>query len=212
MLRLSLSSLSPGGAGNILIPPSDRARKIGDYLRVGIGLHFGLAIFLMIGGRYIDGVFDLLGAVIGYMGIRNRDGYSFQCVLSYTVFTGMDIFWALLRLILYFSGASATDSGSTNGWQYYCYVIGLIVSPFIYTFCCVASYYLYKCLKEIVDATQGALNGDDVMGGGGGGYAVHRDEPSDSEAGGSSWRHQESHPAPSGFKAFSGTGNRLGGN
>ena len=45
-------------AGNILIPPTDRARKLADYVRVAVALHFFLAIFLMIGGRYIDGVYE----------------------------------------------------------------------------------------------------------------------------------------------------------
>ena len=66
-------------SGNILIPPTDKARKIADYLRVAIGLHVFLAVFLMLGGRYPDGVFDLLGALIGFMAIKNAEGYSFQC-------------------------------------------------------------------------------------------------------------------------------------
>lgn len=77
-----------GGGGNILIPPSVPARKLGDYLRVAIGLHLFLAVLIMMGRRYFDGVFDLLGVLIGYFGIKNREGYSFSCVLSYCVFTG----------------------------------------------------------------------------------------------------------------------------
>jgi hypothetical protein len=87
-LPLGHSPPCSGGGGNILIPPSVPARKLGDYLRVAIGLHFFLAIFIMIAGRYFDGVFDLLGVLIGYMSIKNREGYSFSCVLSYCVFTG----------------------------------------------------------------------------------------------------------------------------
>ena len=102
-------------SGNVLIPPTEKARKICDYLRVAIGLHFFLAIFLMIGGRYVDGVFDFLGALVGLFSIKNPEGYSFSCVLCYCVFTGMDVFWACLRLILYFSGASSTDSGELQG-------------------------------------------------------------------------------------------------
>lgn len=69
----------------------------------------------MIGGRYPDGVFDFLGALVGLFSIKNPEGYSFSCVLCYCVFTGMDVFWACLRLILYFSGASSTDSGELQG-------------------------------------------------------------------------------------------------
>ena len=66
-------------SGNILIPPTERARKLADYVKVAIGLHLFLAIFLMIGGRYVDGVMDLLGALIGFYSIKNAEGYSFQC-------------------------------------------------------------------------------------------------------------------------------------
>lgn len=162
LLSTAASLLSPG---NVLIPPTEKARKLCDYVRVAIGLHFFLAIFLMIGGRYVDGVFDFLGALVGLFSIKNPEGYSFSCVLCYCVFTGMDVFWACLRLILYFSGASSTDSGELSGygplaasplqrllesvppielltllpalllvhsWQYYVYIIGMIVAPFIY--------------------------------------------------------------------------------
>jgi len=200
--------LMPGG--NVLIPPSEKGRKICQYLKVAIALHLGLAIFLMLGGRYVDGVFDLLGAMIGFYAIRQPEGYSLQCVLCYCIFCGMDVFWACLRLILYFSGASDTAS-SFDGWQYYVFVIGIIISPFIYVFCTVTSYYLYKDLRQAMDESVGGMGmGGDEMGGGGGIYAAPAPAERQPQA---SWSHAESHPAaPSGFKPFSGTGNRLGGN
>jgi len=201
--------------GNILIPPTDRARKLADYLRVAVGMHFFLAIFLIVGSRYLDGIFDILGALIGWMGIRSSEGYSFQCVLSYCVFCGMDIFWALLRIVLYFAGVSSTDTGSLAAWQYYIFVIGLVIAPFIYTFATVTAYFLYKELRLVVN--ESANQGDDGVMGGGGGYAQQQDARESSRSGaassGSQWSHSEAHPAPQpGFKAFSGTGNRLGSN
>jgi hypothetical protein len=145
----------PPTGGNILIPPSIAARKLGDYLRVAIGLHCGLAIFLIMGGRYLDGIFDLLGVLIGFMAIRNSEGYSFSCVLGYCVLTGMDLFWSVLRLVLFFAGVTAY--GSSSGWQYYVLVIGLVVSPFVYTFSSVTSYYLSKELKKEVEQQVGGV-------------------------------------------------------
>lgn len=204
--------LFPGS--NILIPPTERARKVADYMKVAVALHLVLSIYLMLGGRYIDGVMDLLGAVIGFYSIKNAEGYSFQCVLCYCVFCGMDIFWALLRLILYFSNASSTDSGDLNGWQYNVYISGMIVAPFIYTFATVSSYYLYKELRNIVNEASGAGGGEEA-GMGGGGYAAQQAPVSGAAGGGAGWSHQESHPsssaAPGGFRAFSGQGNKLGG-
>lgn len=134
-------------------------------------------------------------------------------------------------------------------WQYYVYIIGMIIAPFIYVswrgaqtrldsasgdrlpsltvvsprvcascrpllqmFACVSSYYLYKELRNVVNEASGAMGDDGGMGGGG--YAQAQPVPEARQAGGGAgWSHAESHPsgAPSGFKAFSGQGNRLGG-
>jgi hypothetical protein len=209
-------------------------------------------------------------------------------VLCYCVFCGMDVFWACLRLILFFSGASDTSgalSGSVTSplmrvdphfsfsrscaagpgppthirlppfldvwpyrWQYYVFVVGIIISPFIYVsglpcaratllrerknrcssfgfrcvgcllfaqvFCCVSSYYLYKDLRQAMDESVGGMGmGNEEMGGGGGIYAAPAPAERQQQqggGGGASWGHAEAHPAPAGFKPFSGTGNRLG--
>ena len=200
-----------GGGGNVLLPPSVPARKLGDYLRVGIVLHFLLAIFIMIAGGYVQGVFQVLGALVGFMSIKNPEGYNFQCVLSYCVYTGMSAFWSLLQIILFFSGATTTESdGSTYGWRYYAAVSMIVVSPFIYIYCAVTSYYLYKELRRVLDEATGQLGEEEAPSYG---QSIYGPSASSSSSSSSTWQHQESHPtAPAGFKAFSGQGNRLGGN
>jgi len=213
----SVMCLFPAG-GNVLIPPTERARKIGDYLRVAIALHFALAIFLVIGGQYVTGIFDILGALIGYYSIKNSEGYSFQCVLSYCVFCGMDVFWAFLRLILWFANATDVSQSGLPSWQLNVYIAGLIISPFVYIFATVASYYLYKELRHIMNESAGAMGDLGEMGGGGGFYGPSM---AGNGGGGATWSHPETHPSSSattsssssssgGFKAFSGQGHRLG--
>ena len=88
--------------------------------------------------------------------------------------------------------------------------VGVIIAPFIYMFAAVTAYYLYKELKNVVNEAAAGGAGAEEMGGGG--YAAQREAPPAPAGSGQGWSHAESHPsAPSGFKAFSGTGNRLGG-
>lgn len=52
----------------------------------------------------------------------------------------MDVFWAVLRGILFFAGVSSTSTGSESGGGiYWVAVIGYIIGPFIYLFACVSS-------------------------------------------------------------------------
>ena len=91
-----------------------------------------------------------------------------------------------------------------------CVSAGVIIAPFIYMFAAVTAYYLYKELRNVVNEAAAGGAGAEEMGGGG--YAAQREAPPASAGSGQGWAHAESHPsAPSGFKAFSGTGNRLGG-
>jgi hypothetical protein len=72
----------------------------------------------------------------------------------------MDVFWSLLRLILYFSGAATTTTGSIAQWQYTIFIITLIAGPFVYTVCTVISYYLYKDMKNIIDEMSTGMDGE----------------------------------------------------
>jgi len=228
-----------GGFQNILIPPTEKAVKLADYLRVAISLHFVMTIMLFLCGRWLDGALDLIGVAIGYLSIRNPDGYSIQQVLCYTFYCGMDFFWALIRMIMFFAGTSAESVPDPN-WQFYIYVSAIVAGPLVYLLATIIGYYLYNELKNIINEMQAAFDG------GMGGpppdmYSSYAAPPQQQQQQPSSniWAHSPSHPesrsgaastpssssssvqassassgpasAASGFKPFTGTGNRLGG-
>jgi uncharacterized membrane protein YgcG len=136
----------PGGFQSYLIPPSEKASKLADYLRIVIFMHFALAIAEFFGGRYISGVFDLLGALIGYLSIRHPTQFNLQQVLCYTIFMGLQCIWAIIEVIVYFSGVS-TDEPSVE-WQLYVYVGTVIAGPIIYFLGAFIGWHLYKDLKQ----------------------------------------------------------------
>jgi len=216
-----------GGFSGVLIPPNERARKLADYLKVAVSLHFTLALFMFLGGRWFDGAFDLLASLIGYMSIRQADGYSLQQVLCYSIFCGMEFFFAIIRMIMYFANVG-TDVPSTN-WMVYIYIGTLIAAPLVYALSCTIAYQVYKELRlTVIDLSEGMGPAPGFYGGGGSGSGSRS---------GATWSHPESHPggAPAdsnsssssslsgstnssssraagrpGFKPFSGQGHRLG--
>jgi len=209
------------------VPPNERAAKIADYFRVVIILHFVLAVSMFFCTRYVDGIFDLLGAAVGYMSIRNPEGFNFQYILCYVTYSGFVFVYAIVRMILYFAGSSSSEGPS--GWQSYIYIATLITGPVIYILAAVLGYHLYKELRSMMVPDAGAYGGGD-----GAGYMPQGGQASGVAS--DAWRHQEVHPsepatigagggsavggaragpgaAPApGFRAFSGQGHKLGGN
>jgi len=204
--------LFPFGGGGILVPPNERGRKYGEYLRIAIMLHFSLALFMFLASRWFDAVFDLIAALIGYMSIRQPDAYSIQQLLCYTIFTAMDFFFAIIRLIMYFANV-ATDVPTTT-WVFDMYVGTIIAAPIVYVGCCYLSYQVYQQLRLIVNeiaASEGFGGAAQPYYGGGAGMPAQG-------GGADMWSHPEAHPAAPGpaatiasFKPFSGQGHRLGG-
>lgn len=208
----------PYGPSPPPIQPNERAAKIADYFRVVIYLHMALALACFLGTRYIDGVLDLLGAVVGYMSIRNPDGFNFQYILCYVTFCVFVFFYAIVTMILFFAGSTSASPSAT--WQLNIYVATLVAGPVIYICGAVLGYHLYKELRSMM-MPDGMAAGDQQQGGGGGSY-IPQENAADS------WRHQEIHPDggvaavsggsratsasnTSGFRAFSGQGHKLGG-
>jgi len=218
-----------GGFQNVLVPPTDRAKRLADYLRVAIGMHFLLAIFMLLGGRWFDGAFDLVAAAIGYMSVRQPDAYSIQQLLCYCIFCGMDFLWAIIRVIMYVS--NVTSDTPTKAWQFYIYVGTLIAAPLIYVLCTYLSYQVYKELRNTVNDMVANMENGGGMGGGGGAASYGGSQsaaasqwsqpPAEQSSGGSvaaaaggggvvaAGRGGRSQP--SGYVPFSGTGYKLGG-
>jgi len=115
-------------------------------------MHFLLAICLFLSMRWVDGVFDLIGILIGYMAIRNPAHFNLQQVLCYSIFCGLDFFWGIIKMIMFFSGVSTTDAPSA-AWSFYIYVGTLIGAPVIYFLVTYIAYQLYKELKLTLENT-----------------------------------------------------------
>jgi len=160
-------------------------------------------------------VFDLLGVLLGYLSIRHPTQFNLQQVLCYTIFMGLQCIWAVISVIVYFSGVS-TDQPSVN-WQLYVYVGTVIAGPIIYFLGAFIGWHLYKDLKQSLQLAQ-----EDAAYGGA--WAGGQPQP---QAGG--WQAAPAAPAPAapgrsaapatmgaplgggGFKPFSGEGHTLGG-
>jgi len=214
-----------GGMGPQMppIPPNEKARKLGDYLRVVIVLHGALALTFFLANDWLQGLFDIIGVLIGYLSIRDPNGYNFQSVICYTMFCGMEFIWGVVRLILYL--ADALDKSPPTNWQLYAYVGSIVAGPIIYFLGSLLAYLLYKELRNMM--LDPSMVGDDygAAPAGGGGYAPQQNYANYSQSAQGSggppqqnlWRHPESHPEPvdqagaGGFRAFGGQGHKLGG-
>jgi hypothetical protein len=207
-----------GGQQMPPIPPNEKAKKLGDYLRIAIYFHFGLAAFALLTFQWINGIFDLLGATIGYMGIKSPEGYNFQSVICYLMFTGMQFIWAIVRMILFFSNAD-DSSAPGSSWQLNVFVGVLVAAPIIYLLASVLAYHLYKELRAMLqDPNAESMQYDPSQGmppqqqafynSGGTSGTQYAAQP----RGGAQWSHPEVHPpTDAGFKPFSGSGHKLGG-
>jgi len=219
-----------GGFNTYLIPPSEKGSKLADYLKVVIFMHFLLAICLFLSLRWVDGVFDLIGILIGYMAIRNPAHFNLQQVLCYSIFCGLDFFWGIIKMIMFFSGVSTTDAPSA-AWSFYIYVGTLIGAPVIYFLGTYIGYQLYKELKLTLENTamQASAMGGDPWGSSFGApqqgpqtandynssfYGGGAPSSSGTTPGGSlSYNNPTARPptrGTNGFKPFSGEGHTLG--
>mmetsp|Transcript_17942 Transcript_17942/g.29217 ORF Transcript_17942/g.29217 Transcript_17942/m.29217 type:complete len:203 (+) Transcript_17942:111-719(+) len=136
------------GYQQMLIPPSDRARKQAGYMKIVIYVHLVVITGFLLSALYVDGVVDLLGALIGYMAIRNSRGYNFQQVLCYSIYLGMDCFWSLIRSVLFLAGLSRNQM-PLKKWQYHIYVCTILGSGFFYAIGCIVAWKLYRELRTI---------------------------------------------------------------
>ena len=131
------------------IQPSERARSWGFGLKFVLVFHVCLAILEFSALSIIDGFFDLIGAVIGYCAIRDRNRYNLYQLLCYCIYTGMDFFWGLIRIIMLGTKTTKVPAGSSQ-WQFRVYVVAVIFGTILYAIACAVSYVLYKELRRIL--------------------------------------------------------------
>eukprot|EP00470_Lotharella_oceanica_P001340 CAMPEP_0170170484 /NCGR_PEP_ID=MMETSP0040_2-20121228/3486_1 /TAXON_ID=641309 /ORGANISM="Lotharella oceanica, Strain CCMP622" /LENGTH=213 /DNA_ID=CAMNT_0010409925 /DNA_START=121 /DNA_END=762 /DNA_ORIENTATION=+ len=128
--------------------PTPRARKLGTAMMVVLCFHVVLAVLEFSALSIIDGMFDMIGALIGYCAIRDPNRYNVYQVLCYCIYTGMDFFWGTVRIILL--ATKATKVPGNTKWQYRMYVITVIAGTVFYLVACLVSNLLYRELRRIL--------------------------------------------------------------
>ncbi|GAB5368075.1 hypothetical protein AAMO2058_001286800 [Amorphochlora amoebiformis] len=128
--------------------PTPRAKKFGHAMLLVLVFHVVLAILEFSALSIIDGMFDLIGAVIGYCAIRDPNRYNVYQVLCYSIYTGMDFFWGSVRIILL--ATKATKVPGNTEWQYKLYVITVVAGTVFYLIACIVSNFLYRELRRIL--------------------------------------------------------------
>ena len=223
-----------GMGQQVLIPPTDKARLIADYLRACFGLLLALAFLEFLSFAIVGGVLDLVAVFLGYMAIRNPSGYNYQQVVCFLMLQGIFWIYAVIRLFTSVAGIKALGSAPTLEWMRYIYVAGMLAGPIVYTLSIYFTYQLYKQMKQVLDEMMSGVAAGGAGGGGGAplmgnGYDVQAPSDrsgreADRQAGAGMWRHEERHPepppaAPSApaatagggtFTPFGGQGHKLG--
>ena len=222
-----------GFGQQVLIPPTERALAMADYLRACFALLLALTLTEFLGQRFLPGVLDILGVALGYLAIRSSEGYNYQQVLCFLMLESVYGVLSLVDLTMFLAGVTASVEGAIplTTWSFAFFSAALLAGPIVYAVTVYVVYSIYREMKAVVDEMVGGMSAEGGGGGGalmGNGYDVQA--PPDREragpAGGGGaplWRHQESHPAPSapppppapssgggGFTAFSGQGRKLG--
>ena len=220
-----------GMGQQVLIPPTDKARMLCDYLRSCFGLLLAVALLEFLGFKFASGIFDILGVVLGYLATRSSEGYNYQQVLCFLMVETLFCVFSIVDLIMFFAGVKVLEPSAE--WMFLFYSASLLAGPIVYCLTVYFTYGIYKQMKVVLDEMVTGMQAGAEQGGGGGplmgnGYDV---QPPRREDRAPLWRHPESHPAPSapsppapaaarpsaavggdggGFQAFSGTGRTLG--
>lgn len=162
---------------------------------------------------YIDAIFDLLIFVFGCIALSHKNGYGLSQIQCYFYMTGFNFVWGIIRVCLWAAGVTMYSEPS---YKYGKYVLAtaIIGAVVVYFFAALASYKLYKHLMTAYrEGEQAAFQQQ------GGAYAQtsapQENTRSFAHTNNRQNRNMNNHRAasanePSGFKAFSGQGHRLG--
>jgi len=215
-----------------LIDPTPKASVIASYLRVVLLFQFLYVIASFVGGNYLSGAFDLIVCLLGFIAVKNKEGYSFQPVLCYCTCCGIRFIIIIIFISVTFA-QNDLNMKDVPAWQFYISVATYAIAPFIYVTGCCLSWFLFKELRAVINEMAQNIGGADQ--GFGGGYqqsaantsartaaTVNSSTPatgssssgSINSSGGSVYQppSQSADPAAdAGFRPFAGQGHRLGG-
>ena len=216
-----------------LIPPTGKASILAHYLRLVVFLHFLTAVLSFVSLQIIPGVFDLFGSLIGFLALRKKEGYAFQQVFCYTIFSAIRFITSIITAGLAYSDSDLGLSKLPT-WQFWLCVVVWSVQPFVFASGASLGYLLQMELRKMLldmeqqmagggpsqPAGASALFGPLGGGRGGAGTSAPRQEAaSDSGSyqapllGGSGGvaGAAAASDSQSNFRAFAGQGHRLGG-
>ena len=206
---------------SVLVAPSERARRLADYLRVALVFHALLCLAFLLSVHLFEFIFDALVCGIGCIIIRSSEAYQLQQCLFYCVFTGVNWLLSTISLIALLFSSDATRSlnlpADASNTRFRIAVIAVTSAPLIYALCANVAYSLYKELKAEVDDMSQQLNAANDLE-----QPPQHAQPqrhwgaySQPATGGSQYQpnaNAAASGAPDGFRAFSGTGYKLDGN
>jgi hypothetical protein len=153
------------------IPPTPKAIQLAKYFKFVVFCQVVLAVLGILAGRYIDSIFLLLIALIGFLHVRSDDGYSLQlsCVFIMNTFY---FIWSIILLALASAGVDVYIV-PTDGWKNTLFWISVIGGPIFYLFAAVLSKLIYNELRNVLMAEVERQMGDaGMMEGGMGGMGM----------------------------------------
>ena len=214
----------------MLIPPTAKASAIASYMRVVIIFHFIYSILNFLTQNWLQGIFDLLGAMLGLLAVRSKEGYAYQQVLCYCMFCGIRF---VITIIITAIAFSQRDLGTDTmaAWQFWLFVGQAVMAPFVFASGACLAWLLFQELKKVIEEMAANPSGDDSGGGFNSGFYSGGQPassnpsssyqapllggagapPSSSASGGGSALSPAVVEPPSGFRPFAGQGHRLGG-
>lgn len=65
----------------MVLPPSDTALNTSKHVKITIGITLATAILFFISSQWMFGLIDLVIPAIGYMAIKNPEGFNVQQVM-----------------------------------------------------------------------------------------------------------------------------------
>lgn len=194
----------PPGPPERLVPPSSKARELAEYFRVVVWEQVALSALLVVAaGDWYWATWGLVGALVGRLAVSREAGYSVRQTIFFAVWTGISFLFAAYRASLYFRGLA--DSSPWEPWAFYLYNFAIVAQFVFYALAAVVTRVFFRELSACQAEFLAANPDPGPAGQGGPGAAAAAAPPS---GGGSALSAPAA--APPSFRAFSGSGNRLG--
>ncbi|CEP03548.1 TRP C-terminal domain-containing protein [Plasmodiophora brassicae] len=204
-----------GGAPQLLISPSDRAKLLAQRLRVVIPVHIVVLIVTCFAGDILYSLITMAVSLCAFFAIRNPEGYEVQKLPCYTLISAIQVFTSIVNTALAGVGAAPFDKAAQSTIS-----LALVVFPLsviVGTAAAFISNQLYDELRHLFGVnglSSVFMGGDDGPGGGNSGMFQQQQQAQAYPAPGPSEPpayQPRGGAAPPGFKPFSGQGHRLDG-